>query len=272
MMEKEEKKVTGAYEKAAEQGIDPRCIPQTLDSLPPIGDEINTPEYSKEENDIWGYLYRRQTGLLEGRVCDEYIKGVEMMGFTDKEIPSLKKLSSVLTDSTGWKVGRVPGLIQAQNFFNLLRDRIFPSTDYIRGREEIDYTPAPDCFHDIFGHMPLLTNPNFANFYQKFGAAALVAKGEQQIFLERFHWFTVEFGLITNSSGRRIYGAGIVSSFKEVDHALSDEVEVIDFDPYKITKQEYEVWHLQPTLFSINSFEQLEDGFNFWAKKEGILN
>lgn len=272
MMEREEKKVTGAYEKAAEQGIDPRCIPQTLDSLPPVGDEIVTPQYSKEENDVWGYLFNRQTGLLEGRVCDEYIKGVQLMGFSEKEIPSLRQLSSVLHQVTGWRVGRVPGLIQAQNFFNLLRDRIFPSTDYVRGREEIDYTPAPDCFHDIFGHMPLLTNPSFANFYQKFGEAALVAKGEQQIFLERFHWFTVEFGLITNSTGRRIYGAGIVSSFKEVDHALGSEVEVIDFDPYKITSQEYEVWHLQPILFSINSFEQLEDGFNFWAKKEGILN
>lgn len=265
-------KPQGAYEKAAEEGIDPRCIPQTLDGLPPVGDEINTPVYSDEDNETWGYLYKRQTSLLQGRVCEEYIEGVRLMGFDHDHIPPLKHLSNVLTNATGWKIGRVPGLIQAQNFFELLRQRIFPSTDYIRGKHERDYTPAPDCFHDIFGHMPLLTNPSFANFYQKFGEAAMVAQGEQQIWLERFHWFTVEFGLINTSAGRRIYGAGIVSSFKEVDHALGNEVNVIPFSPEAVIAQEYEVWHLQPVLFAIESFEQLEEGFISWGKREGILN
>ncbi len=272
MLDEKESKLKGAYEKAAEGEIDPRCIPLTLTELPPVGDKIITPEYNDDDNDTWGQLFKRQTGLLEGRVCDEYIKGVEMMGFDEKKIPSLKQLSSVLEKTTGWKIGRVPGLIQAQNFFELLRQRVFPSTDYVRGKDEIDYTPAPDCFHDIFGHMPLLTNKNFANFYQKFGEAALRAKGEQQIFLERFHWFTVEFGLINTSEGRRIYGAGIVSSFKEVDHALGEEVIVHNFDPEKIIHQEYEVWHLQPVLYAIDSFEQLEEGFSSWTKSSGILN
>jgi len=272
MFDDNEAKAMGAYEKAAAEGIDPRCIPQTLSGLPPVGDKIVTPVYTDEDNGTWSYLYNRQTGLLDGRVCDEYIEGVRLMGFDHNHIPSLKHLSRVLNKETGWNIGRVPGLIQAQNFFELLQQRIFPSTDYIRGTDERDYTPAPDCFHDIFGHMPLLTNPSFANFYQKFGEAALAAKGEQQIWLERFHWFTVEFGLINTSRGRRIYGAGIVSSFTEVDHALGDEVKVIEFDPGKIITQEYEVWHLQPVLFAIDSFAQLEDGFISWGKKEGILN
>lgn len=260
-----------AYEKAAENGIDPRCIPQKLSGLVPVHDEIIYPNYTQVEQDIWNILYNRQLKLHEGKACEEYILGTAKMNFASNKIPYLKELSEVLQAETNWKVARVPGLIHEENFFDLLRQRIFPSTDYIRGKEELDYTPAPDLFHDIFGHMPLLTNPNFANFYQKFGVAALNAKGEQHIKLERFHWFTVEFGLIKKSLGMRIYGAGILSSLNEVQHALSLDVRVIDFDPELIVKQEYEVWHLQPLLFAIDSFEQLEEGFNYWVQKEGLL-
>lgn len=259
-----------AYEKAAEAGIDPRCIPQKLSTSVPIHDNIVYPNYKMDEHETWKILFERQVNLHKGKACDEYILGMNKMGFVPDEIPSLKNLSDVLYDETNWKVARVPGLIHEENFFDLLRQRIFPSTDYIRGKNELDYTPAPDLFHDIFGHMPLLTNPNFANFYQKFGDSALNAKGEQHIKLERFHWFTVEFGLIRNLSGMRIYGAGILSSLNEVQHALSENVEVKNFDPDLIVNQEYEVWHLQPLLFAIDSFEQLEDGFNYWVKKEGL--
>jgi phenylalanine-4-hydroxylase len=162
-------------------------------------------------------------------------------------------------------------LIHEQNFFELLRKKVFPSTDYIRGKEELDYTPAPDLFHDIFGHMPLLTNKNFASFYQKFGEAALKAEGKNRTKLETFHWFTVEFGLIRNKEGMRIYGAGVLSSLQEVQHALSDQVEVINFDPERIVNQQYDVWHLQPVLFAIDSFEQLETGFSDWTKNIGLL-
>ncbi|MGA8265324.1 MAG: phenylalanine 4-monooxygenase, partial [Ignavibacteriaceae bacterium] len=169
-------------------------------------------------------------------------------------------------------VARVPGLIDVNDFFGLLRRRVFPSTDYIRGKEELDYTPAPDCFHDMFGHMPLLTDKDFAEFYQQFGEAALKAEGMNRKYLETFHWFTVEFGLIRQPEGMRIYGAGILSSKEEVQHALSDEVEVRNFDPEKIVLQEYDVWHLQPILFAIDSFEQLKDGFRKWTKKLGLLS
>jgi phenylalanine-4-hydroxylase len=153
----------------------------------------------------------------------------------------------------------------------MLRRKVFPSTDYIRGKNELDYTPAPDCFHDMFGHMPLLTNQNFASFYQMVGEAALEAKGETRKELETLHWFTVEFGLIKKPEGMRIYGAGIISSKEEVKHALSDNVKVIPFDPERVVKQEYDVWHLQPILFAIESFEQLEDGFRSWTKEQGLI-
>jgi phenylalanine-4-hydroxylase len=272
MKQKEkDQQITSAYEKAAEEGIDPRCIPQKLDTPVPEHDEIVYPDYSKEEQENWKFLYNRQMQFLPGRACEEYIEGASKLNLSADKIPYLKDLSHIFYKSTGWKVARVPGLIHEQNFFELLRRKVFPSTDYIRGKAELDYTPAPDLFHDIFGHMPLLTNKSFASFYQMFGEAALKAEGMNRKYLETFHWFTVEFGLIRKPEGMRIYGAGIVSSHGEVQSALSGNVEVKEFNPDKIVMQEYDVWHLQPILFAIDSFEQLEEGFKEWTKKAGLL-
>lgn len=267
----EEKEILSAYEKAANEGIDPRCIPQRLTEPVPEDDKIQYPDYPESDHETWRFLYDRQTKFLPGRICEEYIRGVSKLNFTPDKIPALKDISAVFKRTTGWTVARVPGLIHEQNFFELLRRKVFPSTDYIRGKEELDYTPAPDLFHDMFGHMPLLTDQNFAAFYQMFGEAALNAEGMNRKYLETFHWFTVEFGLIRKPEGMRIYGAGIISSLGEVQHALSDKVKVIDFDVDKIINQEYDVWHLQPVLFAIDSFEQLEKGFNDWTSKIGLL-
>jgi phenylalanine-4-hydroxylase len=272
---KEQKKDSSglsAYEKAAEEGIDPRCIPQRLEGPVPEHDEIAYPDYPDSDQETWKYLYDRQMKYLPNRACKEYMDGTELLNLSPDKIPYLKELSNVFNKTTGWKVARVPGLIHSQNFFELLRRRVFPSTDYIRGKEELDYTPAPDLFHDIFGHMPLLTNKSFASFYQKFGEAALNATGDNSVKLETLHWFTVEFGLIRNPEGLRIYGAGVLSSNKEVQHSLSDQVEVRPFEPEKLVEQEYDVWHLQPILFAIDSFEQLESGFDNWCRKEGLLS
>ncbi|MEO8398737.1 MAG: phenylalanine 4-monooxygenase [Ignavibacteriaceae bacterium] len=268
---KDEKHSLSAYEKAAEEGIDPRCIPQKLTGPVPEHDEIPYPDYPQSDNEIWKFLYERQMKQLPNRACNEYMRGVDKLNFTKNKIPALKHLSEVFNKTTGWKIARVPGLIHEQDFFEMLRRKVFPSTDYIRGKKELDYTPAPDCFHDMFGHMPLLTDQNFASFYQMFGEAALNAKGIQRKWLETFHWFTVEFGLIKQPEGMRIYGAGIISSKEEVQHALSHEVKVIDFDVEKIINQEYDVWHLQPVLFSIDSFQQLENGFGDWINKQKLI-
>ena len=209
--------------------------------------------------------------FLPGRACDEYLEGSKRLNFTPDKIPAIKELSNIFNKTTGWKIARVPGLIHEQDFFAMLRRKVFPSTDYIRGKDELDYTPAPDLFHDMFGRMPLLTDPNFASFYQMFGEAAFNAKGENRNKLETFHWFTVEFGLIRKPEGVRIYGAGIISSLGEIQHALSDDVKVFDFDPGKIVNQQYDVWHLQPVLFAIDSFEQLENGFKDWTKERRLL-
>lgn len=271
MQEKNDQNLS-AYEKAANEGIDPRCIPQKLEGPVPEHDEIVYPNYSKEHQENWKFLFNRQMQYLPGRACEEYMEGTDKLDLSQNKIPYLKELSNIFYKTTGWKVARVPGLIHEQNFFEFLRRRVFPSTDYIREKEELDYTPAPDLFHDIFGHMPLLTNKNFASFYQMFGEAAINASGIDRKYLETFHWFTAEFGLIKKPEGMRIYGAGILSSKGEVQNALSENVEVRDFDPDKLVLQEYDVWHLQPILFAIDSFEQLEDGFKSWSSKRKLLN
>lgn len=267
----EEEEFKSAYEKEGVADIDPRCIPHDLDGVPPIGDEIAPPVYPEGDHETWNYLFERQMALLPGRASDTYIEGVKRLGLTNNGIPPLRDLSRVLKKATDWEVARIPGLLHERDFFRLLSERKFPSTDYIRGKEELDYTPAPDMFHDIFGHMPTLTQPDFADFYQLFGKAALDARGRDRQSLERFHWFTVEFGLIRETSGYRIFGAGIMSSNQEVQHALSDEVDHRDFSPEDVISQDYDVWHLQPILFVLESFEQLVTEFTDWAKSRKLL-
>jgi phenylalanine-4-hydroxylase len=264
-----------AFEKAAEEGgedVDPRTIPQNLDGTPPIGDEIEYPDYDEERHEIWGALVERQMEQLPGRASTAYERGLDVLDITPDRIPPLADLSRRLDDATGWKVARIPGLLHEKDFFNLLANRRFPSTDYVRDWDELDYTPAPDCFHDMFGHMPMLSQPDFADFYQLFGQAALNAEGSDRPALEAFHWFTVEFGLLEEEAGTRIFGAGIVSSNEEVTHALSDEVEKIPFDPERLTQTDYEVYNLQDKLFVMDSFEQLVDGFRDWTSERGLLN
>jgi phenylalanine-4-hydroxylase len=263
-----------AFETAQEEqeDVDPRTIPQTLEEPPPVGDEIEYPGYPEEDHETWQILVERQMEQLPGRACEAYLRGQDVLGLEADRIPDLAHLSRRLNEETGWEVANVPGLIHEKNFFSLLSQRKFPSTNYVRGREELDYTPAPDCFHDIFGHMPMLTQPEFADFYQLYGQAAQNAEGADRPRLERFHWFTVEFGLIQEQGEKRIFGAGIVSSNEEVTHALSDEVTLHPFDPEHIVeKDDYEVYNLQEELFVLDSFEQLVDGFRDWTSKNGLL-
>jgi phenylalanine-4-hydroxylase len=261
-----------AYEKAGMSGDDPRCIPIKLDGPAPEGDEIAYPDYSKEDLETWKILYSRQRKLLPGRACREYLDGLDMMRFPEDKIPYLGDVGRVLKKTTDWQVARVPGLLHEADFFSRLARRVFPSTDYIRPRRELDYTPAPDLFHDIVGHTPMITHPRFADFYQTIGEVSSRATGKDRRRLERIYWFTVEFGLIGTSEGVRIYGNGIISSYAEAQYSLTDKVEKRRFDVEKMSEQDYDVWHMQELLYVIDSFEQLEEGFKEWAKARGLLS
>ncbi len=260
-----------AYAKAAEgENVDPRCIPQKLEGPVPEHTDIVYPDYSGKNHEIWRTLYRRQEELLPGRACEEFLEGMQTLKLRSDRIPDLRDISERLDNTVGWRIARIPGLLDTNDFLSFLARKCFPSTDYVRERHELDYTPAPDCFHDILGHMPTLTDEFFSGFYQYFSQVFLRVTDEKEIRqLERFYWFTVEFGLIRKPEGLRIYGAGILSSPKEVLHSLSDAVEVIDFTPEGLGAQDYDVWHLQPRLFAIETFEQLDREFRGWARFKG---
>jgi len=260
-----------AYEQAATEGIDPRCIPHYLDGTPPVGDAIEPPVYTPEMHANWTYLFDRQKKLLPGRAGEAYMQGIETLEMKSDRIPMLKDLSRAMERETGWRIARIPGLLHEQDFFRLISERTFPSTDYIRESHELDYTPAPDCFHDMFGHMPMLTEPAVADFYHLFGRAALKAVGPQRTALERLHWFTIEFGLIRETQGLRVFGAGIMSSKEELANALSDDVDVRPFSIQDVIAQDYQVWHLQPILFALDTFDQLVTDFTAWAEEQGLV-
>jgi len=250
--------------------IDVRCLPVRLDAPAPEGENIRPPEYSPADHETWTKLYARQRDRLPGRSCREFLQGLDAMRFPETRIPALRDASAVLTAATGWRVARVPGLLHERDFFAFLARRVFPSTDYIRAPHEMDYTPAPDMFHDVFAHMPMITHAGFADFYQRMGQCALEADGDDRRRIERFYWFTVEFGLIRTPEGIRVYGNGILSSYAEIEHALSEHVTRLPFDPDAIAEQEYDVSRMQPLLYVIESFEQLTEGFEWWARRRGL--
>lgn len=259
-------------EAASADGNDPRCIPHKLTAPLPVGVECVYPNYSAEDHDVWRTLYARMESLLPGRAADEFLTGLAALQLDRDRIPALAAVSRQLQRATGWQIARTPGLLDAHDFFRYLARRIFPCTDYIRGRRELDYTPAPDCFHDIFGHTPMIMHPRFADFYQKIGQAALACQDPAiEEGLTRIYWFTVEFGLVKNPGGLRIYGNGIISSSGETLHSLTDKVERRPFVPEKAAAQPYDIWHFQDVLWTVDSFDQLEREFVRWAKSHRVL-
>jgi phenylalanine-4-hydroxylase len=253
-------------------GADPRCAPVKLSAPLPVGDAIPYPKYSDDEQAVWRDLYVRQENLLPGRAADEFLTGLETLRLERDRVPALADVSRRLQRATGWQLARTPGLLDAHDFFTYLARRIFPCTDYVRSREELDYTPAPDCFHDIFGHTPMIMHPRFADFYQRIGQAALACRNPAvEEGLTRIYWFMVEFGLINNPAGLRIFGNGIISSFGETLHSLTDQVERRPFVADAVAAQPYDIWHFQDVLFVVDSFDQLAEGFDNWAHRHGLF-
>ncbi|MCF7687515.1 MAG: phenylalanine 4-monooxygenase [Cephaloticoccus sp.] len=253
-------------------GDDPRCVPHKLSAPLPIGPDCIYPDYTAEQHAVWRELFARQQTLLPERAASEFLTGLAGLGLDSQHIPRLASVSQKLRQTTGWQLARTPGLLDAHDFFSYLARRVFPCTDYVRGREELDYTPAPDCFHDIFGHTPMIMHPRFADFYQKIGQAALACQDpavEEQ--LTRIYWFTVEFGLIKNPVGLRIYGNGIISSHGETLHSLTHQVKKLPMIPESIAATPYDIWHFQTTLFVVDSFDQLEQEFSRWAHARQLL-
>jgi phenylalanine-4-hydroxylase len=212
-------------------------------------------DYSAEDQAVWRLLVERQTALAKQFACAEFLQGLETLGIGNG-IPDFDAVNARLEPLTGWKVVGVPGLIPDAVFYDHLAHRRFPVTVWIRKRSELDYLVEPDLFHDFFGHVPLLGNPVFANYMQRYGQRAMEA-GAHIDLLARLYWYTVEFGLIRTADGLKIYGAGILSSAKEVRHAIEGDVERLPFEAARVMRRPYEIDKLQNTYFVLDDFRQL---------------
>ena len=218
-------------------------------------------DYTATDHDVWRQLYERQRELLVGRASDEFLVAQDAMGMTPDAIPKFDDLNEVLRAATGWELVGVEGLLPELTFFEHLANRRFPVTWWIRKPEQLDYLAEPDLFHDLFGHVPLLMTPVFADYMAAYGRGGVKAHAlgpEALANLTRLYWYTVEFGLIQQKDGLRIYGSGIVSSKGESIYCLdSDAPNRIGFDLERIMRTRYRIDTYQKTYFVIDSFEQL---------------
>lgn len=220
-------------------------------------------DYSAVDHQVWQQLYRRQREVLQGRACDAFLQAQDAMGMTPDHIPKFSELNTVLGQATGWQLIGVEGLLPELDFFDHLANRRFPVTWWIRRPDQLDYIEEPDLFHDLFGHVPLLMLPEFADYMQAYGRGGVKAHGigpEALVHLTRLYWYTVEFGLIRQPDGLRIYGSGIVSSAGESVHCLDSAApNRIGFDLRRIMRTRYRIDSYQKTYFVIDSFQQLMD-------------
>ncbi|MEA3542748.1 MAG: phenylalanine 4-monooxygenase [Pseudomonadota bacterium] len=215
--------------------------------------------YSAADHATWDRLFERQAQMLQGRVVPQFLDGLDILRMDRPGIPEFAALNDRLMAATGWQVVAVPGLVPDRIFFDHLAHRRFPAGRFIRTPEQEDYLQEPDIFHDVFGHVPLLANPVFADYMQAYGRGGLRADGLGAIAkLARLYWYTVEFGLIATGEGLRLYGAGIVSSNAESRFALEDpSPHRLGFDLRRIMRTRYRIDDFQQSYFVIDSFEDL---------------
>jgi phenylalanine-4-hydroxylase len=215
--------------------------------------------YTTEEHGRWRALFARQAALLQKRATPEFLAGLSKLGVAADGIPDFRRLNDVFDRTTGWRVVAVPGLVPDDVFFEHLANRRFVATCFIRSPEQMDYIAEPDVFHDIYGHVPMLVHPVFADYMQAYGQGGLKALRLGSLpQLARLYWYTVEFGLIRGADGLRIYGSGIVSSKTESIYCLEDpRPNRIAFDLKRIMRTDYQIDRFQDTYFVIDNFEQL---------------
>ncbi len=215
--------------------------------------------YGAEDHAIWRTLFHRQAEILKERAAPEFLAGLSGLGIAAEGIPNFERLSGILDRATGWRIVAVPGLVPVDVFFRHLANRRFPATNFIRRRDQLDYLQEPDVFHDIYGHVPMLFNPVFADYLQAYGRGGLKALAlESLTFLARLYWYTVEFGLVRTKEGLRIYGSGIVSSKGESIYALeSGTPRRLPFDLMRIMQTDYRIDDFQDIYFVIDGYEQL---------------
>jgi phenylalanine-4-hydroxylase len=235
--------------------------------------------YTPEQHATWRTLFRRQEAVLAHRACRPFLNGLKDLGVAAEGIPDFRRLNDALERATRWRIVAVPGLVPDDVFFAHLARRCFPATCFIRKPEQLDYLQEPDIFHDIFGHVPMLMNPVFADYMQAYGQGGIKALRLHNLaHLARLYWYTVEFGLIATPDGIRIYGSGIVSSKGESIYCLDDaRPNRIAFDLLRVMRTRYRIDDYQESYFVIDSFEQLfaatqPDFTPYYAALDGVAD
>lgn len=215
--------------------------------------------YTAEEHATWDTLFERQAKLLPGRASRAYLKGLDALRLSESGIPNFEELSERLMKLTGWQVVAVPGLVPDDVFFDHMANRRFVAGNFIRRPDQLDYLQEPDVFHDVFGHVPMLADPVFADYLEAYGRGGVRAMELGALKqLGRLYWYTVEFGLVQEADGLRIYGAGIVSSSAESRFALDDpSPNRIGFDLRRVMRTEYRIDDFQQNYFVIPGFDEL---------------
>ncbi len=219
----------------------------------------NYENYTPEDQKVWNILFDRQFPSLPKAATKEFLIGLDKVDFTGKAIPNFEETNKVLRELTGWEIYAVPGIVEDELFFDLMANRKFPATTWVRKMSELDYLEEPDMFHDVFAHIPLLANQSFVDFLQAISKFGQEWVGDEWAIhlLSRIYWFTIEFGLIREEGELRIYGAGILSSSGETKYSLSDEPNHFEYDVDKILNTPYRKDNMQENYFIIDSYEQL---------------
>jgi phenylalanine-4-hydroxylase len=233
------------------------AVTEPLTELPSFVDQ-QYDAYDDEAHDVWRTLFDRRMTTLADTGSAVFLEGLRRIGLARGRVPNLAEVNRRLGERTGWAAVGVSGFIPAAQFFRCLAQRRFPTTLGVRPRAQLDYLPEPDIFHDVFGHVPLHSDPVFADFLQQFGALAAEATTEQETMrMARLFWFTVEFGLIREAGRVRVYGSGLISSHGDAANALGDRCDRRPFTLDAVLNQPFEIDHFQDVLFVIDSFDQL---------------
>jgi phenylalanine-4-hydroxylase len=228
----------------------------------------NWDQYTAADHEVWQILYARRMDQLETTASRIFLDGARLIGLAPNEIPNLEEVNRRLGPRTGWNAVPVGGFLPAKEFFASLSARRFPTTVTIRSRNSIDYVPEPDIFHDVFGHVPLHSDPPFADFLQKFGQAATMARTPEEVeMMARLFWFTIEFGLIDENSKPKIYGSGLISSSGDAANALGPSCNRRPFTLDGVISQSFRIDQLQDTLFVVDAFDQLYEAVDEVIKR-----
>ena len=221
--------------------------------------EITDVEYSAREQRVWRYVAEELEELQQKFASPFYLRAKKDLGIKTDQIPQLSEMNRRLKDLTGFRLAPIEGLVETRGFLSWLSYRVMLCTQYIRHHSQPAYTPEPDIVHEAIGHIPMFTNPNFADFSQFIGHGARIANDKQLEELGRLYWFTVEFGMVENEGNIKAYGAGLLSSFGELEHAFSDNVERRPFNLEQVINTSYDYSDMQPILYVIPSYAELKE-------------